>query len=64
MPKRSLLPNTHCGEEALRPSACEPTDARRVYALGPGEKPGVDSFACSDDRKTLEAWARVPLPKP
>ena len=63
--KRSPLPNTHCGEDAFRPSTWAPTDARSVYALGPGEEPEVpDSLACSGDRKTFDAWARVLLPKP
>jgi len=53
--KRSELPKTHCGEERLRPSFCVPTAARSVYALGPGEKPDVASFACSREMKTLPA---------
>ena len=52
--KRSELPKTHCGAEALRPSACEPTEARSVYALGPGEKLGVDSFAFPDATQTAD----------
>ena len=61
--KRSALPNTHCGDDAFWPSTWVPTDAANVYA-GPGEKPTVASFACSEDMKTFPACALVALPKP
>ena len=62
--KREAHPNTHIGADGFLPSACEPTDARSVYALGPGETLETESFACSEDRNTFAACVRVLLPKP